>query len=299
MARIRALHPRAPQDEDVASMPMAYRLLWAYLPCYADREGRLEDRPLMLKGEVFPTDDVNVGEMLEAFANAGWIIRYQAGGKKLIQIVSFHDYQRPDHHERNSVIPPPDGWTGDKAGKWKFAQATPGQCPGKPTEPTGQQSVCNGNAAPVIRISGSDPHTPGACARSNPPANDPGKPSAWNVASMFLRIRAEVIGGARGVSSPFAQPQTGEVEKAERWISGMPAEETADLEPVFRLACKHVVEGAAGWTHEAMTKTGFLFAAIVTNWRDLREELHGCAPRVAARSNDSKPKPIASRVREI
>ena len=116
---------------------------------------------------------------------------------------------------------------------------------------------------------------------------------------MFLRIRAEVIGGARGVASPFAQPQTGEVEKAERWISGMPAEETADLEPVFRLACKHVVDGTAGWTHEAMTKTGFLFAAIVTNWRDLREELHGCAPKVAARSNDGKPKPIASRVREM
>ena len=64
MARIRAIHPRAPQDDDVASMSLAARYLWAYLPCHADREGRMEERPLMLKGEVFPADSVDVAVLL-------------------------------------------------------------------------------------------------------------------------------------------------------------------------------------------------------------------------------------------
>jgi hypothetical protein len=280
-------------------VPIPYRHLWAYLPCYADREGRLEDRPLMLKGEVFPADDVNVGEMLTAFSERGWIIRYQAKGKKLIQIVSFHDYQRPDHHERTSVLPPPEGWTRDKTGK--FAQAMPRQCPGKPTETAGIPPECNGNAAPVIRISGDpdpDPHTQGVCARSNPPANEPGKPSPHNVVSRFLAIRAEVIGGSRGVSTPFAQPQPNELQKAEKWLSVMTGEESQDIEPAIRLACKHVAGGASGWTHESITKTGFLFGAIVTNWRDLREELHGCAPNVAKPKGKDKPAPTVTPIRE-
>ena len=76
MARIRAIHPRAPMDEDVASLPMDARVLWAYLPCYADKEGRLEDRPLFLKGQVFPGDSVDVGSMLDMFASRGFVIRY-------------------------------------------------------------------------------------------------------------------------------------------------------------------------------------------------------------------------------
>lgn len=119
MPRMRTIHPRAPHDEDVASMTIWARYLWDRLPCYADREGRLEDRPLMLKGEVFPADDVNVNDLLNAFADRGFVIRYTGStGRRTIQIVSFHDYQRPDRKERISVLPPPDGWAGDKHGTW-------------------------------------------------------------------------------------------------------------------------------------------------------------------------------------
>ena len=129
-------------------------------------------------------------------------------------------------------------------------------------------------------------------ARSNLPANEPGKPSPANVVRMFLTIRGQVIGGSVGVSTPFAQPQRNEIEKAEKWLAGMTAEESSDIEPAIRLACKHVADGAQGWTHESITKTGFLFGAIVTNWRDLREELHGCAPKASApkRSTAEHPK---------
>jgi hypothetical protein len=129
----------------------------------------------------------------------------------------------------------------------------------------------------------------GARARSNPPANEPGKPSPSNVVQMFLSTRARVIGGSVGVEKPFSQAQQGEIEKAERWLSTMSAEDARDIEPAIRLACEHVRDGVEGWTHGSITKTGFLFGAIVTNWRDLREELHGCAPKVAKPRTVDRP----------
>lgn len=138
-----------------------------------------------------------------------------------------------------------------------------------------------------------------ARARSIPCANEPGKPSPTNVVRQFLAIRGEVLGGGgAGISNPFAQPSRTEIDKADRWLSGMPAEEAVDIEAVFRLACKHVVDGAQGWTHESITKTGFLFGAIVTNWRDLREELQGCAPKVAKPKGKDKPAPTVTPIRE-
>jgi hypothetical protein len=108
----------------------------------------------------------------------------------------------------------------------------------------------------------------------------PGKPTPYTVVSTFLTIRAKVIGGGQGVSTPFAQPQPNELDKAERWLAGMTPGDAEDIEPAIRLACQHVVDGKSGWTHEAIRKTGFLLSAIISNWRDLREELHGVAPAV-------------------
>lgn len=126
-------------------------------------------------------------------------------------------------------------------------------------------------------------------ARSNPLANEHGKPSPANVVRIFLTTRAQVIGGSVGVEKPFSQPQQSEIDKAERWLSTMSPEDAKDIEPAIRLACEHVRDGVEGWTHGSITKTGFLFGAIVTNWRDLREELHGCAPKVAKPRTVNRP----------
>jgi hypothetical protein len=61
-------------------------------------------------------------------------------------------------------------------------------------------------------------------------------------------------------------------------------EDCEDIEPVIRLAVCHVKNGHQGWTNPAMTKIGFLFGCIVRSWPDLREELHGCQPKVAVAS---------------
>jgi len=53
MARIRSLKPDFFKDEDLAVLPFEARLLFEGLWCYADKEGRLEDRPKYLKGVEF------------------------------------------------------------------------------------------------------------------------------------------------------------------------------------------------------------------------------------------------------
>ena len=306
MARIRSIHPRAPLDEDVASMPMEERVLWAYLPCYADREGRLEDRPLFLKGQVFPGDQVDVSGMLDMFVARQFIIRYvDHDGRKLIQINHFHRYQRPDHHERVSVLPAPANWEPAKCygADDANAQALPGQLPGqrqsKKTHTTTVAPDCQGKAAPGLRDSGipvlpeqegERTRDPSATEHVAPPANENGKPTAYNVVSMYLAIRAGAIGGANKL---FAQPQPSDVTKAAEWLASIPADDCVDIEPAIRLALKHVADGSQGWTNPDMKRVGFGFACIVRSWPDLREELHGCAPKAITPRQENRRTPTA------
>jgi hypothetical protein len=106
MARIRSTHPGAPRDEDVATLSIYARYLWAYMPCHADREGRLKDSAFNLKLEVFPgEDEVDVEAMLAELASKKLIIRYEVGAKRYIQIRNFLRWQNPHKREPESAIP--------------------------------------------------------------------------------------------------------------------------------------------------------------------------------------------------
>lgn len=106
MARIRSIKPELPKDEELAELSIATRYLFALLPTHADREGRLEDRPRVLKLEVFPWDDVDVDNMLEELTPR-FLVRYESLGKKYIFIRQFLKHQRPNSKESPSSIPPP------------------------------------------------------------------------------------------------------------------------------------------------------------------------------------------------
>jgi len=112
------------------------------------------------------------------------------------------------------------------------------------------------------------------------PRWEPGRPTPYNTVSRFLAIRAEILGIEKG--KLFSQPQSGELEKAGAWLASMGEDEVADIEPAIRKACQHAKARSPGWTHESITNSAFLLGAIVSKWRDLREELHGVAPKVAA-----------------
>lgn len=106
MARRRSIQHTAPKDEDVASMSLAARYVWAYLPCYADREGKLDDKPFYLKVEILPLDDVDMDGILDELALKKHIYRFTAkkDGRKYIHIRNFTKYQTPHKAEALSTI---------------------------------------------------------------------------------------------------------------------------------------------------------------------------------------------------
>lgn len=107
MARARNIKPGFFKNEDLAECSPWARLCFAGLWVLADREGRLEDRPKRIKGELFPFDAVEVDPLLEELVRFGFIARYDAGSIKAIQILEFKKHQTPHYSEKASVINPP------------------------------------------------------------------------------------------------------------------------------------------------------------------------------------------------
>lgn len=105
MARARNIKPGFFINDDLASLPMAARLLFAGLWTVADREGRIEDRPKKIKVAILPYDDCDVDSLLQGLHDAGFICRYTVDGQNYIQITNFLKHQNPHPKEAQSVIP--------------------------------------------------------------------------------------------------------------------------------------------------------------------------------------------------
>lgn len=106
MPRIRYLKPEFFSDEDLAELKYEARLTFAGLWCYADKAGRLEDRPKFLKAMIFPYDNVDIEKQLQSLAIKPFIVRYEAEGRRLIEIVNWDKHQKPHHTEADSKFPP-------------------------------------------------------------------------------------------------------------------------------------------------------------------------------------------------
>lgn len=106
--RTRNLKPNFFKNDILGSLNPLARLLFSGLWCLADREGRLEDRPLRIKAEILPFDDCDVDSLLSLLHENGFITRYEAEGKKYIDIPRFTYHQNPHHREAASEIPPPN-----------------------------------------------------------------------------------------------------------------------------------------------------------------------------------------------
>lgn len=108
MARARNIKPGFFKNEDLAECSPYARLCFAGLWMLADREGRLEDRPKRIKGELFPFEAVEVEPLLLELEKFGFITRYDAGGLRAIQISKFLEHQTPHYSEKQSVINGPN-----------------------------------------------------------------------------------------------------------------------------------------------------------------------------------------------
>ena len=112
MARIRNIKPEFWDDEDLGKLLRDVRLLFIGLWNQADKSGRLEDRPARLLARLFPYDkdlkEVDLDAMLHDLALGGFIERYEANSKRIIQIRQFTKHQYLSKHEPDSVLPGPD-----------------------------------------------------------------------------------------------------------------------------------------------------------------------------------------------
>jgi hypothetical protein len=107
MARARNIKPGFFKNEILSQLSCHARLLFIGLWTIADREGRLEDRPLRIRGELFPYESVDIDSMLYQLESNGFIIRYSAQNRQYISVVNFSKHQTPHVKEQASTIQAP------------------------------------------------------------------------------------------------------------------------------------------------------------------------------------------------
>lgn len=108
MARSRLLKPGFFKNEHLAQLSPHTRLCFAGLWLLADRDGRLEDRPLRLKAEIFPYETLDMDALLSSLIDSGFIIRYRVDNESFLSIPKFSTHQSPHIREGASTIPAPD-----------------------------------------------------------------------------------------------------------------------------------------------------------------------------------------------
>ena len=104
--RSRYIKPGFFTSEQLSECSPFARILFEGLWCYADRRGRLEDRPKKIKVAILPYDNVEIEELLGELVSNELIVRYEAEGKRYIWVPNFLLHQRPHYNEEDSVIPP-------------------------------------------------------------------------------------------------------------------------------------------------------------------------------------------------
>lgn len=107
MARSRNIKPGFYKNEDLAECSLWARFIFPGLWMLADREGRLEDRPKRIKGELLPFDAQEIEPLLNELQARGFILRYRNKDGAFIQIIKFAEHQSPHYSEKPSVIKPP------------------------------------------------------------------------------------------------------------------------------------------------------------------------------------------------
>jgi hypothetical protein len=122
--RSRNIKPGFYKSEQLISCSRDARLFFPGLWMLADRGGKLEDRPIQIKIELFPCDDLDINALLKELSGANLITRYELDGKKYIKVNGFCKHQNPHYRERESEIPDPPETKAEQA--QDKPQASPG-----------------------------------------------------------------------------------------------------------------------------------------------------------------------------
>jgi hypothetical protein len=107
--RARSIKPGICDNEVLGTADPFCTLLFERLWMMADREGRLEDRPLRIKAQAFPyREGLDVAPLLQWLHDQGFIQRYTVEKTAYIQVLKFGEHQSPHVKEAPSKIPAPD-----------------------------------------------------------------------------------------------------------------------------------------------------------------------------------------------
>lgn len=103
MSRIRSIHPRLWTDEAFMTLSAHARLLFIGLWTEAFDDGVFEWKPLTLKARIFPTDNVDVGTLLEELAANDCVKRMDCE-KPAGAIRNFQKFQRPKKPNSSGLL---------------------------------------------------------------------------------------------------------------------------------------------------------------------------------------------------
>jgi hypothetical protein len=108
MARARNIKPSFFTNEILGTLDPMVSLTFAGLWCLADKDGILEDRPIRIKGELFPyRDGLDVNGYLTVLQLHGFIVRYVVDNFSYIKVLEFQKHQHPHHTEKAKGFPQP------------------------------------------------------------------------------------------------------------------------------------------------------------------------------------------------
>src|SRR5574337_1824844 len=112
MSKRRVIDSRIRTSQTFALLSYRQRDLWQGLIAIADDQGRLPGVAAFIRSQVWPFDDITIGDTetdLKQLEEIGNILRYEVNGGIYIQLVNWWKYQQPQW-AGPSDYPPPPGW---------------------------------------------------------------------------------------------------------------------------------------------------------------------------------------------
>lgn len=110
MARMRTIKPESCLSETLAGLSDRACLLFAYLPCFCDDEGRMRYSAALVKAQAFPLRDAitvdTCAQLVAELSRAGLVSVYEIDSKRYLQVCNFKEHQHPQK-PKPSVIPAP------------------------------------------------------------------------------------------------------------------------------------------------------------------------------------------------
>ena len=104
-SKIRSVGAGFFHDDDVATMTAYARLLLAALPCFADDQGVFRWKPIALRAQIFPVDNVDMAQLLSELESKDLIRKFAADGGEYGAIRGFGRHQKPRDARASFPLP--------------------------------------------------------------------------------------------------------------------------------------------------------------------------------------------------